>query len=55
MPLIFFIHFYLIEGGALSIRGSDIRVDILLNNFFLCRIFANNFNISINFILYVFF
>ena len=28
MLLIFFVSFYLAEGGDLSVRGSDVRVDI---------------------------
>ena len=33
MPLIFFVSFYLAEGCNLSSKGSDIKVDVLLNNF----------------------
>ena len=35
MPLIFFVNFYLAEGGDLSVQGSDVRVDIFKYNFFL--------------------
>ena len=42
MPPIFFICFYLTKGGALSIRGSDIRVFILMNNFFDVKYFLIN-------------
>ena len=31
--LIFFISFYLAKDSDLSIRGSDVRVDVMLNNY----------------------
>ena len=34
ITLVFFIHFHLTKVGTFSTRGSDIRVYILLNNFF---------------------
>ena len=50
MHLIFCFSFYFIEGGNTSIRGSDIRVDILLDNFLRYKIFTNNFYINKKFL-----
>ena len=39
MSLIFFASSYLGEGGNLSIRGSDVRVDIFPYNFLILQYF----------------
>ena len=39
MPLIFFVSFYLAEGGNLSVWGSDVKVDIFAYNFIYLQYF----------------
>ena len=39
MLLIFFVSFYLAEGGDLSVRGSDVRVDIFTYYFLYLKYF----------------
>ena len=38
MPLVLFISFYLNKDGDLSVRGSDVKVNVLLNNFLINNI-----------------